>query len=208
VRSRGGIAEIITRFAKQSEPVGIRLELELPEYTATFELELGLRASGGYQVLKEECVVQRFPRTTYKPVYYRVQSGTVDTEMMLHHLPRLPDRLFLTSASSDSYFWPVYDALASMAFYHIDPNTIRTLQPAVAATQLEADGSNLTSILSRMGARDVADLEIVTDYLAHIVPGLQQIRPKQIERRETVEFTMQKKQGCDSARKDSHILRR
>jgi hypothetical protein len=50
-----------------------------------------------------------------------------------------------------------------MGFYHIDPNKIRELQPSSAAVLLNPDGSNLTTILSRMSLHDVADQRRISD---------------------------------------------
>ena len=70
----------------------------------------------------------------------------------------LSDSLFLTAVSGFSEFRGLFQALASMGFYNINPMTVRDLQDHDEGRLLRRDGSNLASVLRRLEAEGPGDV--------------------------------------------------
>jgi hypothetical protein len=87
------------------------------------------------------------------------------------------DRLYLVIYSGMPEARPAYDLLTAMAFYSPEPALMRAIRPHETERRLLPDGANVASILRRAAQADDPELlERITIYLAHILPGLQQIR--------------------------------
>jgi predicted ATPase len=96
------------------------------------------------------------------------------------------DRLYLPDAPAD--FHPVRDALARMAFYSPNADSIKDLQLPDAGDLLARDGSNLASVLDRMAKRQPEARSKVEEYLSRIVPGVRGVEVSHVGPRETLEF--------------------
>ncbi|WP_232293406.1 hypothetical protein [Stigmatella aurantiaca] len=71
-------------------------------------------------------------------------------------------------------FRPLFDVLSSMGFYNLNPDTIRALQAPDKGELLARDGSNLSSVLERLGKLlDGSTSLRIKEYLSRIVPGLE-----------------------------------
>jgi predicted ATPase len=98
------------------------------------------------------------------------------------------DRLYLVNASGVPEFRPVYDALSSMGFYSLNPDTIRDFQAPSSGELLIRDGSNLTSVLRQFAERDETRKKRIEEYLKSIVPGVVGVDVKDVPPKVTLEF--------------------
>ena len=100
-----------------------------------------------------------------------------------------PDRLALVTVSALPAFRPVYDALAGMGFYNLNPEHIRDLQDVDAGQKLARDGRNIAAVLREMArAGGQAVLDRISEELRAVVPGVVSVQPKTLGPKETLEF--------------------
>ena len=185
LRDRGGINDVRRRSRGHPNHFSIRLEFVLPEgLTGHYALRIGTRSPGGYEVQTEECRIQNKPCLTSEE-YFRVESGTV-TDTSVEVAPAAAsDRLYLVNASGLPEFRPVYDAFSRMGFYNLNPDKIRDLQAPDPGDVLLRDGSNLTSVFTKLSPIVKKDIE---EYLSAVVPGIHTVDVKGFGPKETLEF--------------------
>jgi len=187
LRERGGVSDVCHRSSEQPTCFGMRLEYTLPTgHTGYYAFRVGARPEGGFEVQQEECRVEG-PGASYCR-FYKVESGVV-----VDSLPRVvpaaaSDRLFLVAASGLPQFRESYDVLSRMGFYNLNPDVIRELQTPDAGEVLRRDGGNLASVLNVMEKKHRETKDRVIEFLAKVVPGVQDVSVKHIQNRETLEF--------------------
>ncbi len=171
LRDRGGIGEVRRRSGGRPTNPNIRLEFVLPDgKTGTYEFHLGARQQGGYEVQREECVIN--PAEPGGPVeFYEVAAGRLVKSSRQVPAPS-SDRLFLVSVSGVVEFRPVFDALSRMGLYNLNPARIRDLQMPDQGEMLNREGSNLASVLREMKRQGPRRKQRIEEYLARVVPGL------------------------------------
>ncbi|HUT92542.1 MAG TPA: AAA family ATPase [Thermoguttaceae bacterium] len=127
VSERGGIDELCHRSQAGLKCLSIELELGLRDGgDASYKLVVRANPPSEFEVEQEYCRV--CARGT-PAAGYRVRNGEVE-QATFEGTPRVvPDRLYLTIASSFPEFRGLYDLLAQMRFYNIDPHEIRTDVP-------------------------------------------------------------------------------
>src|SRR5580700_1752328 len=180
LRDRGGIAEVRRRSGGHPTHFGIRLEFRLPSAVGHYAFRIGARPKGSYEVQTEECAI-RGPENAS----FRVSEGEVDVELGERRNGMVPpaaskDRLYLVNASGVPEFRPVYDALSSMGFYALNPDTMRDFQAPGAGDLLARDGSNLTSVLRQLAGTDETRKKRIEEYLSSIVPGVAGVDVKDV----------------------------
>jgi len=187
LRERGGIGEVRRRSAGHPTHFGIRMEFGLKSgESGHYAFRVGALPNGGHTVQMEECVVSRpdeFPREHC----FRIQDGEVMTTSGVGPAATT-DRLYLVHASGIPEFRPVYDAFSRMGFYNLNPDRIRDLQLPDPGELLARDGSNLASVLDRVGRHDPEAKTRIEMRLASVVPGVRGVDVKVIGPRETIEF--------------------
>ncbi len=185
IRDRGGINDVRRRSRGHPNHFSIRLEFVLPEgLTGHYAFRIGTRPPGGYEVQTEECQIQNEQLLTPEE-YFRVESGTV-TDTSVEVAPAAAsDRLYLVNASGLPEFRPVYDAFSQMGFYNLNPDKIRDLQAPDPGDVLLRDGSNLTSVFTKLSPIVKKDTE---EYLSTVVPGIHTVDVKGFGPKETLEF--------------------
>ncbi len=185
VRDRGGISDVRRRSRGHPNHFNIRLEFALPEgSTGHYTFQIRTRSPGGYKVQAEECKIQN--KLSLMPEeYFFVDEGTVTRKSVDVAPAAATDRLYLVNASGLPEFRPVYEAFSQMGFYSLNPEKIRDLQAPDSGDMLLRDGSNLTSVLTRLSPTVKRDIE---RYLARIVPGVHTVDVKNFGPRETLEF--------------------
>lgn len=112
--------------------------------------------------------------------------------------PAVSDRLYLVNAAGLPEFRPVYDALSRMAFYNVNPDRLRDVQSPDASDLLARDGSNLTTILTRMQERHPEARQRVERYLSAIVPGLRRVGIQTIGSKQALEFVQRIQEDTQS----------
>ncbi len=186
IRDRGGINDVRRRSGGHPNHFSIRLDFALPDRsTGHYAFRIGSSSRiRGYEVEREECVLQNAELLTPE-TYFHVHDGVV-TKTSLKVAPAAAnDRLFLVHASGLEEFRPVYEAFSQMGFYSLNPDKIRDLQAPDPGDLLIRDGSNLASVLGRLTP---SAKERIEEYLAAVVPGVREVKVKEIGPKETLEF--------------------
>ena len=188
LRDRGGIQEVRRRSGGHPNHFSISLEFRLPDGTAgQYAFRIGARPQGGYEVQSEECRLSP-PVALAAESSYQVQAGKVTATSLTTAPAAAGDRLYLVNVSGLDVFRPLYDALTHMAFYNLNPDRIRDLQPPDAGEFLRRDGGNLASVLGRL-ERDGPRLKSrIEEYLAKVVPGVRGVEAKPVGPKETIVF--------------------
>jgi predicted ATPase len=175
LRERGGIQEVRRRTGGHPTHFGMRLEFAMPGGTSgSYAFRIAAKASGGFEVQHEECVL-RGSEALSGEVRFSVPGAATAS-----------DRLYLPDAAAD--FRPVCDALARMGFYSLNPDRIKDLQLPDTGELLARDGSNIASVLDRLGKRQPEARSRIEEYLSKIVPGVRGVEVKSVGPRETLEF--------------------
>lgn len=182
LRDRGGVAEVRRRSSGHPTNFGIRLEFILADgRPGHFAFEVGARAAGAYVVQAEQCSVGH--------EQYRVEQGVVKVAPAAVSPPAADDRLYLVNAAGLPSFRPVFDLLSTMGFYSLNPDRIRDLQPPDKGDLLARDGSNLASVLGRLGQVDSGRTKTrIEEYLSKIVPGIESVDRVAVGHMETLQF--------------------
>ncbi len=187
LRDRGGIQEVRRRSGGHPNHFGIRLEFSLPESTGVYAFEVGAQKRGGYIIQREECrVVARGSMGGIDS--YHVENGSVVKTTLSPAPAAASDRLYLVHVSGVAAFRPLYEALANMGFYNLNPDQIRELQPPDPGDLLKRDGSNLASVFSNLSGRTPDLKSRIEEYLAKVVPGIAGVDFKAVGPKETLEF--------------------
>jgi predicted ATPase len=184
LRDRGGINEVRRRSGGHPNHFGVRLDLQLPSGRAGhYAFRIGAQQQGGFRVQTEECTVHS-AELGAEPARFRIEDGTVDATVRVAPVAS-DDRLYLVAASGLPEFREVYEGLSRMGFYNLNPDRIRDLQSPDAGALLARDGSNLASVLARMGP---AARSRVEEYLGEVVPGVRGVERRIVGPKETLEF--------------------
>jgi predicted ATPase len=187
LRERGGINEVRRRSADRPTHFGIRLEFRLPDgHRGVYAFRVGAQKKGGYEVQQEECCV--CPSGVGEESRYRVVSGEVIEANGATMPPASRDRLYLVNAAGLPGFRPLFDALSHMGFYNFNPDAIRDLQQPDPGDVLRRDGSNMASVLRLLARENPETRQQVTEFLAKVVPGVTDVTPKNVGKKETLEF--------------------
>jgi predicted ATPase len=175
LRERGGIQEVRRRTGGHPTHFGIRLEFAVPDGpTGSYAFRIGAKASGGFEVQHEECVLSG------------TEALSGDVRFSVPGAAAASDRLHLPDAAAD--FRPVCEALARMGFYSPNPDRIKDLQLPDAGELLARDGANIAAVLDRMSKRQPELRSRIEDYLSRIVPGVRGVEVSHVGPRETLEF--------------------
>ena len=194
LRERGGIDEV-RRRADLADSFAIRIDLQVTGAAGWYGFEIGGAGKGRYVVRREECVVRS--DDPERCGFFRVRDGDAVTSSISHPPPSPgTDRLYLLPASAYRPFRPMYDALAGMGFYNLDPERIRELQAPDSGDLLERSGRNIASVLDRIRSRSPANAARIDEYLSAIVPGVAGVETKSLGPRLTVEFREQSPGGA------------
>ena len=185
LNERGGLGEVRRRSSGHPTHFGIRLEFCLPDgRQGHFTFNVGALKDRGYEVQAEECVVDR----KGKGPFYRIERGFLRESSEPAFPVITADRLALVAASGLAVFRPVFDALASMSFYNLNPKLMRELQKPQEGRLLKPAGENIASVIGHLERVGQEQLDIIADYLQTIVPMVQGVERKQVGPMETVEF--------------------
>jgi len=186
LRDRGGIAEVRRRSGGHPTNFGVRADFAVGATRGSYRFRIAAKSRGGYEVQDEECRVER-PDIGSDTSWYRVSNGdVVSSEGAMPAAAR--DRLYLVAASGQQPFRAVYDGLAQMGFYNLNPDAVGDLQSPDAGELLARDGSNLASVLARMTRTDPDQKSKVEEYLSKVVPGLVGVDAKSVGPKESLEF--------------------
>lgn len=164
----------------------IGLELLLDNQHVKYEFEIGSQTKGGFVIKKERIRAQSFSGAIIGE--YKVEEGIVTRCSLQTVPPASSDRLFLVVAAGLSEFRPAYDALLSMGSYNLNPDQMKEVQKPDAGQLLSRDGSNIASVIARLGEDNPLLRQRIRDYLALIVPEVTDVSRISAGHHETLEF--------------------
>ena len=187
LRDRGGIQEVRRRSSGHPTNFAVRLDFAMPQTNGRqgasgfYSFEIGAQTQGGFIVKSEECSLGE-ARFVVKEGRLVVQPSSVAP-------PPSDDRLYLVVAAGLPEFRPVFDALATMGFYSINPDAVRALQLPDQGELLKRDGSNMASVLERLQKTQAGEVKKrIEEYLGRVVDGVTGVNAKRVGHMETLEF--------------------
>lgn len=185
LNERGGLSEVRRRSSGHPTHFGIRLDFQLPTgEPGHFAFNVGALKDRGYEVQNEECVIGAIG----KGPYYRVERGRLKDSSEQTFPALTADRLALVAASGMTVFRPVYDALASMGFYNLNPKLMRELQKPQEGRLLKPAGENIASVVGHLERVAPKNMEVIQEYLQTVVPMVHGVERQQVGPMETLEF--------------------
>lgn len=190
IKSRGGIASVRRRSTGHPRNFALGVEFGLPDGgIATYGFEITARTDGAFSVRAEQ-LEMRGP-SGEPTAYYRISDGEVERASPATMPRAVSDRLYLVVASGIPEFRVAYDALTSMGFYNLNPESMKELQSPDAGELLHRDGDNIASVIARLQADAPREKGRAEQYLGKIVDGIMRVNRVQLGPRETVEFYQQ-----------------
>ena len=189
VRQRGGIVEVRRRSTGHPHNFGINIAARLPSgRDAAYAFEVGATKDGGFSVTREKAFVET--ANIGQPAKFDLQKGLWDDASS--HIAVKPtistDRLMLATLSGVPEFRELFDFLANMRFYSIDPNAFRQPQPHDTGEVLLPSGRNLAAVIRRLTQDDPAAIERIQEYMRRVVPGLDRVEHESLGPAETLAF--------------------
>lgn len=183
---RGGLSEVRRYSSGHPTHFGMRLEFRLPgtSQRGHFAFNVGSLPGRGYEVQAEECTLGGVG----KGPFYRIERGTLRASSEATFPATMPDRLALVAASGLPAFRPVFDALASMGFYNLNPKLMRELQKPQEGRLLKPAGENVASVVAHLERSGGDQMQAIEDYLGTVVPSVHGVARKQVGPMETLEF--------------------
>lgn len=187
---RRGIATVGYRDAiSRAFNLGLRVELaNVNPVTrrAIYAFELGPDAGRGFEVVREQCVVELTDGS--RNWFDRVRSGFRSSADSLK--PVLDtSALALPMIAGDKRFYWVLRFLTNMQAYRIEPAVLRETQDPSDGTRLRPDGSNAANVLREIERESPGDWQKIRALLQSIAPGTVDLRPKTQGDKLSLEFT-------------------
>ncbi len=187
IKSRGGIDEVRRRVAGHPNNFALELEVDLGDGRwAHYGFEVAARKKGGFSVKKEALQIRGGLNQLVGS--YRLDEGKLTHSSETPMPPASSDRLYLVNAAGLPTFRSVYDALLTMGFYNLNPESMKALQSPDAGEILHRDGGNIASVIGRIGNDRPPIKERIKEYLATIVPGVTDVSRIPLGPKETLEF--------------------
>ena len=184
LRDRGGIGEVRRRSAGHPTHFGVRLFVDIDGVRGHYGFKIGARKHGGFEVQREEC--------SLGPANYVVVAGQVTTMTGADAPPPAArDRLYLVHAAGRAEYRPLFDVLSSMAFYNLNPKSMREAQPPDPGDLLARDGANAASVLDRLTRARPDVKALIVEYLGRVVPGIEGVGARMVGPLEILEFQQQ-----------------
>lgn len=185
ISERGGLNEVRRRSSGHPTHFGIRLEFQIRDGRKSwYAFEIGSMASGGYEVVHEECVIEGIGRGPF----FRIAKGQLRDSSEVTFPSVTGDRLALVAASGLTVFRPVFDALTAMVFYNLNPKLMRDLQKPQDGRLLKPVGENIASVIGHLERVAPDRVQAIKEYLQSVVPMVHGVERKAIGPMETLEF--------------------
>jgi predicted ATPase len=187
IKSRGGIDAVRRRSTGHPRNFAIELEMLLPEWQkGIYSFEVAARERAGFTVRREQLIIETMSGSLVGK--YSVKDATLESASIENLPPVFPDRLFLVNVAGFSAFRPMYDALLSMGFYNLNPDSMKELQSPDAGELLHRDGGNIASVVARLTVDQPKIMSRIMSYLTKIVPGITGVEGISLGPRETLLF--------------------
>ena len=198
-KRRGGFERIVHRGGKtRNRLIGFHLKLrDLGDHSGRATYDLILRGRGDYrlEVAHERCTVKgRDGKTTFSR--RTMTSGEHRTRWVGDiGAPKLTPSTLALAIVGDSRFEPVFNFLANMRTYCIDPLTLQSDHEQYGDMELDEDGSNVARVLRHMEKKSPDDWEEICELLASAVPGFAEVRARRRNGELMLEFLLNLSEG-------------
>jgi predicted ATPase len=188
LKERGGVNEVRRRSSGHPTHFSVQLEFSLSEQSSGYYgFRVGAQPKKSFEVQYEECRLYGIGPTTDH--FYRVENGVLKESDPAIMPAAFSDRLYLVAASGIPAFRPVYDALAHMGFYNLNPAAIREFQAPDTGELLARDGGNITAVLDVMKREHPELYERAIEFLGVVVRGLSSVEARPVlGQKATLEF--------------------
>lgn len=190
LRSRGGAGEVRRRSTGHPTHFSIDLWFDSQSARGRYGFEVAAVRGGEFRVSREECRVDDAEGTAGRAAF-KIDSGrlTHSTEPVMP--PVSDQRLYLVAAAGLQPFRPVYDGLAGISVFSLNPDAMRQPLAPDSGELLYRDGSNIASVLHRLerSVRGRDDKGRIESYLQLIVPGMRGVTRADLGNWETLEFS-------------------
>ena len=185
IKARGGIDEVRRRSTGHPRNFRIELELVLTRWQlATYGFEISAAKNGAFEVKEEDLQIR--DRKNQVTASYRREKDEVVSASVESMPPVREDRLYLSNAAGLPEFREAYDALLSMGFYNLNPESMKELRNPDVGELLDRDGGNIASVIARLSQSDGEDR--LRSFLAEIVPGITKVERIALGPKETLRF--------------------
>lgn len=185
LNERGGLSEVRRRSSGHPTHFGIRLEFAMNNgQRGHYAFNVGALKDRGYEVQAEECVID----AVGKGPFFKIERGGIRASSEDTFPAVTADRLALVAASGLTMFRPVFDGLAAMGLYNLNPKLMRDLQRPQEGRLLRPAGENIASVIGHLERVAPEQIAIIQEYLQTVVPMVQGVERKQIGPMETLEF--------------------
>ncbi len=194
---RGGLAAVAHRSSARSRPSNLGLSVVLKNLDgdtpqARYAFELRARRKYGFEVVREQCIVQKSDgSSTWFDRAMSPKGSFIGWKSRGYSLKPLmePNALALPLVGGDVRFQAVSRFLSEMRVYRIDPAALRTMQDADGGVRLRSDGSNAANVLREIQRESPYAWRQILEILESIVPGTIGVQPKKQGNKLTLEFT-------------------
>jgi predicted ATPase len=194
---RGGVAQVRRRASGHPTRFSIGLEFRGPQGHGEYGIQVAAVRGGGFRIVREQCAVRSAARdgarTAPDDAGYRVDNGVL-TSATLPATPAVDGRrLLLADLAEHKPFRYVYEGLADIGVFTLNPEAMRRPRTPGSGQVLQYDGSDIAGVLHRLGrtVRGREDKLRIESYLRQIVPGVHGVARRTRNGREFLEFTQQ-----------------
>ena len=195
---RGGFPTVAHRSSARGRPSNLGLSVMLENLDgdtpqARYGFELRALKGYGFEIVREQCVVQRSDGSRdWFDRFTSPKHSVTSWKSSLNSLKPVmePNTLALPLVGGDARFQAVSRFLSDMHVYRIDPATLRTIQDPDGGVRLRSDGGNTASVLREIQREYPDALKQILELLESIVPGTVGVQPKKYGNKAmTLEFT-------------------
>ena len=199
-RRRGGFERVVHRRGKtRFGTIGFHLNFQdLDDVTrhATYDLIVRGRRDYQLEILRERCTVIEYDgsKTTFNRQASRSGEHRVRWSGDVSEPKLTPSTLALTLVG-DSRFSPVFDFLANMRTYCIDPLMLQFAHEQYGDMELDKDGGNAARVLRQMEKKSPEDWDEICQLLASAVPGFAEVQARRRNGELKLEFMLNLSEG-------------
>ena len=189
IRSRG-VPGGLSRRGVTPPSFDVKLQVTLSrQLRAQYRVNIEIPSDGDFKVVAEILHVFSGSGIVHQ---YEVSSGQVVKSSISQPPVSKSDRLYLVAVSGFPEFRPVYDALSGMRFYDFNVDAMKNPQSPDVGVWLRPDGSNIASVVARLGKEQPEVLRRITQYLYAIVPGIVSVERSTLGAVEMLSFIQNK----------------
>jgi len=198
LRERGGIGEVRRRSRGHPTHFGIDVEFRVRDAVGRYGFAVAAVSGGDFRVSREECRIERptgeqmsmfaGAEEHREPAFFSIRDGRLvaSSEVVLPKIAE--DRLFLVAVSGLDAFRPIFEGLANVSIYSLNPDAMRHLQKPESGELLRRDGSNIASVIERLRRDHPETKERIEEYLNRVVEGVRSVERHGYGSWETVDF--------------------